>query len=232
MEGNLRDAIAAVPTMDIVEEFGIYHKQRGANILILCPGHDDQRLGSCLIDRKDDGYYCYACAEHVSKWDMLRKVSGYSGRSAAEWFFQRAGITPTKQVDPLARILKFIKQVAVHIDNSPVYDDKYVCAKVDSTYGRIQKGEYLYSDLASNNPLLELYKINPNLFVDTVTNAIRVKQEEQRKVADFCASHMNDIVMTKGAVKKNIAYSEIRQECLRKIDDLETFVIEAQEWKI
>ena len=232
-EGTLSDAIRETSTEMIIDEFGIPSLHKGGKIQILCPGHDDHSFGSCFVDRNDNGYFCYACGnKHVNKWDMLLQVSGFSGRSAAEWFFQKAGITPTNKANPLARILKFIKEVSVYIDNSSVYDDQYVCTDADSSYGRVLRGEYLYSEVITNNPLLDLYKASPNLFVNTVVNALQVKKEELEKTEKFCAKHMNDIVMGKGSVNKNPLFAEAREECIARIKTLDNLIIDAQEWKI
>lgn len=187
MEGSLSDAISAVSTMEIVTEFKIPFEHRRGRTYLLCPGHDDQNFGSCYVDKNDDGYYCYACDEHVSKWDMLLKVSGFTHASAANWFFEKSGITPSKfSPNPLANIHKLITKLQVFVDNSPTYDDIYDCKKLESTYGRTINGDYLFSELTSCSPLLDLYRDNKELFKTVVLNVLNRKKD---KLNDLIKSH-------------------------------------------
>ena len=225
MEGNLSDALHAVSTMDIVEEFGIAHMSKKDKVYLLCPGHDDAHFGSCYIDKNDDGYYCYACSEHVRKWDMLKKVSGFTNAAAAEWFFHRAGITPSQTANPLTSIIKLIKRIEPFVDNSPVYDDKHLCPKSESSYGRIQNGEYFYSEIIYTNPLLELYKTSPTTFTQIVTNTLLVKEREYKNLAMFCRSHINEYTTNAdGEPQKNTAYAELRKQCQARINEIEDII--------
>lgn len=95
----LTEAIDRVTTMDIVDAFNIPFRIRNGKILLLCPGHDDKNFGSCYVDRNDNGYYCYACGEHVSKFRMVEKLTG-SSKSAADWFFSVTGVQRGKPSSP------------------------------------------------------------------------------------------------------------------------------------
>lgn len=180
MEGTLSEAIQAVSTMTIVEEFGIPFQRRNGKTYLICPGHDDQHFGSCYIDKKDNGYYCYACNEHVQKWDMLLKVSKFTHKDAANWFFEKSGITPSKttSTNPLASINKLIARLQDYVDNSPVYNDVTDCTKLESSYGRNINGDYLLSEVVEGNPLLSLYKLNKELFKTVVLNILTRREEK------------------------------------------------------
>lgn len=192
MEGTLSDAVQAVSTIEIVEEFGIPNRTKNGKTYLLCPGHDDTHFGSCYIDKNDNGYYCYACSEHVPKWAMLRKVSGKSPRDAADWFFQHSGITPTRTANPLAPVMKLVKDLELYIDNSPLYEDQFVCAKSSSSYGRISHGDYFFSELISQNPLLNLYKQSPTVFATTCINALTEKIAFKNRLLKFFKRHFTD----------------------------------------
>ena len=124
-KGTLADAIAAVSTLEIVEEFDIPYKTHRGRVYLLCPGHDDAHFGSCYIDKNDNGYYCYVCGEHVDKWNMVLRLKNNNKSDACAWFFQMAGLTPTEKSnnDPYKRITQLIKALEPHVKNSVVYND-------------------------------------------------------------------------------------------------------------
>lgn len=211
--GTLSDAIEAVSTMDIVEHFGIAYQERKGRVYLLCPGHTDNHFGSCYVDKNDNGYYCYVCAEHVRKWDMLKKVSGYNNTDARDWFFRMSGITPSKQANPLTPILQFIKEATPFIDNSTVYTDIHACEKHESSYGRVEKGEYLYSEPVCTKPLLELYKKDCMLFADVVRETLKTRIEETQRVIDFCEKNKNTKSIINGVFQHNPKFNEVKESC-------------------
>ena len=222
--GTLSEAIEAVSTMDIVETFGVPHVERRGRVLLLCPGHTDHDFGSCYIDKNDNGYYCYACAEHVRKWDMLKKVSGYNNRDARDWFFRMSGITPSFQANPLSPILQFVKELAPFVDNSTVYNDIHTCEKQESSYGRMEKGEYLYSEPLCTKPLLELYKMDSMLFADVVRATLQTRKAEQDNVIAFCNRHLNDKALVQGVFQRNPKYQEIKSACEETIETINELI--------
>lgn len=234
MENNsnsLHDAIAAVPTFDIVEHFGVPYMERKGRVYLLCPGHNDTHFGSCYIDQKeDDGYYCYACAEHVNKWNMVKKLSGYTNYEIANWFFQKSGITPSNQANPMAPVLKLVKQISRFIDDSTVYNDIYACEKKESSYGRIESGEYLYSEPAIAKPIIELYKADYMLFVDVVTAALEKKKKQYENVVIFCDSQTDNdkkAVINKVLVE-NPHYTEMKNACQRTIAEISDLILQVK----
>ena len=214
MEGTLSEAIQAVSTMEIVRQFDVPFQQRNGKVYLICPGHDDSHFGSCYIDKNDNGYYCYACNEHVDKWNMLLKVSGYSHRDAAKWFFETSGITPSSSgINPLASINKLIAQVSKFCENSPIYNDLYDCKKLESSYGRIINGSYLFSEVQYGNPLLELYKQDKDLFQKIVLNVLGDREKRLKVLAKEC-------------LKPNFAYKGIKGDILlegikKELDEIE-----------
>lgn len=190
-KGTLADAIANVTTMDIVEHFGVPYRVRRGRTYLLCPGHDDNHYGSCYVDKNDNGYYCYVCGEHVRKWDMALRLNGNNGAATAELFFRLAGITPSNEFteDPYKKAQKLIKKLEQYIRNDAVYNDTYVCDKIDSSYGRNINGEYLYSDKVVTNPLLEIYKKSQPLFKETV---LRILDNESKKISRMMSKYMKD----------------------------------------
>lgn len=223
--GNLTDAIEAVSTMDIVEHFGIPYQERRGRIYLLCPGHTDNHFGSCYVDKNDNGYYCYVCAEHVRKWDMLKKVSGYNNTDARDWFFRVSGITPSKQANPLIPILQLIKDIGPFINNSTVYNDIHACEKQESSYGRIEQGEYLYSEPACAKPLLELYKTDSMLFAEVTKAALKTRIAEHERVIAFCNRHAKDKCIINGALQYNPKYQELKSQCEETIENINKLII-------
>ena len=218
--GTLTDAIEAVSTMDIVEHFSIPYQERRGRIYLLCPGHTDNHFGSCYVDKNDNGYYCYVCSEHVRKWDMLKKVSGYSNTDARDWFFRVSGITPSKQANPVSPILQIIKELSPFVDNSTVYNDIHTCEKQESSYGRMEKGEYVYSEPACVKPLLELYKIDDELFVKVVKATLNTRLAEYQRVVDFCERHKNDMSLIGGVFQRNPKYQELSANCKKDMQTI------------
>ena len=192
-KGTLADAIAAVSTLEIVEEFDIPYKTHRGRVYLLCPGHDDAHFGSCYIDRNDNGYYCYVCGEHVDKWNMVLRLKNNNKSDACAWFFQMAGLTPTEKSnnDPYKRITQLIKALEPHVKNSVVYNDLYPCEKIDSSYGRNMNGEYLYSELSITNPLMELYKTDKAVFKSVVTKQLKREQNRVKALSSVYQKKAN-----------------------------------------
>ena len=188
--GTLSDAIESVTTMDIVEAFGVPYQIRRGRTYLLCPGHDDTHFGSCYIDKNDNGYYCYVCGEQVTKWYMVLLLNGNKKKDAAEWFFKTAGITPAQESshieDPIKKVNRLIQKVDGFIKNKVVYNDFYTCEKKESSYGKRLQGEYLYSEMAITNPLVELYKTNKPAFKELMYRKVDAEiQKRNKKQVEF-----------------------------------------------
>ena len=223
-KGTLSDAIESVTTMDIIEAFDIPHKTRRGRIYLLCPGHDDKHFGSCYVDKNDNGYYCYVCGEHVDKWDMVLKLNGNRKADAYEWFFKMAGMTPTalKQNDPLRHAQRLIKQIEVYLRNDIVYNDIYTCEKSDSSYGRNEKGEYLYSELSITNPLMELYKTDKSTFQNVVLDLLYDKIDKvSTQVKNYRTDSSGCIYVESVGLISN---EELANACEEYLTDLQLLV--------
>ena len=183
-KGTLTDAINLVSTISIVEEFNVPHFTKKGITYLLCPGHEDRHFGSCYIDKNDNGYYCYACGEHVDKWHMVLKLNGNDKSKAATWFFDTAGIDRTKTIeeDPYQNLLKLIKQIEPYFKNGTIYNDLHECSKVESSYGRNIGGAYLYSEISITNPLLETYKKDKVAFKKIVLNMLMQTLKKVKQV--------------------------------------------------
>lgn len=187
-KGTLSDAIEAVSTIEIIEAFDIPNKTRRGRTYLLCPGHDDLHFGSCYVDKNDNGYYCYVCGEHVNKWNMVLRLKGNKKVDACEWFFKMSGITPTEEYreDPYKKAIQVIRQLEQYVRNDVVYNDTHACDKIDSSYGRNINGEYMYSELAITNPLLEIYKSNKPMFKRLV---LQMLDNEIQKTSKMMSSY-------------------------------------------
>ena len=228
MTGTLQDAIEALSTEECVDILGIPKMHRRGFTYLLCPGHDDKNFGSCYIDkRRDDGYYCYVCGEHVAKWDMVAKVEGFDTetekKKIANWFFENSGIEPTKEVqaNPYSGILSLIRDLAPFVNNRPVHDDKRPCDKTESQYGRFMNGDYLYSEVVVANPLFELFKEDREMFGKIVNAQLDRHIKKYADVMVYCNKHRHDLVFVNeiGPVETN-AYEDIFKGCEANVDKL------------
>lgn len=227
-KGTLSDAIEAVSTIDIVEAFDVPHTTRRGRTYLLCPGHDDKHFGSCYVDKKDNGYYCYVCGEHVTKWNMVLQLNGNKKADACEWFFAMAGITPTEEKgdDPYRKALQLIRKLEQYVRNNPVYNDVCVCDKINSSYGRNINGEYLYSELAITNPLIDIYKANKTTFKNVVLNILDTEVKKvSRRMKQY--DNIDDCVYidTVGLVP----YSEMATACKSVIANIHNLMAEVEQ---
>ena len=212
-KGTLSDAVALVSTMDIVEAFDVPYQARRGKTYLICPGHEDQHFGSCYIDKRDNGYYCYVCKEYVDKWNMVLKLNGGNKAAARDWFFQTAGISPVeiKVDDPYKNAKALIRRLEPYLKNGAVHNDLSACDKMDSSYNRNINGEYLYSELMIQNPLAEIYKNDKNAFKRIVINVLRAREcEVTSKMHDY--ENEYDFLYVDGVGV--ILYTEIKEACM------------------
>lgn len=224
--GTLSDAIEAVSTLDIIEAFDIPNKTRRGRTYILCPGHEDKHFGSCYIDKNDNGYYCYVCGEHVQKWQMVLKLNGNNKTEARDWFFAMSGIAPAKETtdDPYRKVIRLIRKLEDHIANKAIHNDMYSCAKIDSSYGRNINGEYLYSEVAIANPLLDIYKSNKSLFKKVTSNILDTEIKKASTMCAFYDKNLTDCLYIEEIGP--VPYEELRNACIAIIDDLKSLIAE------
>ena len=122
-----------------------------------------------------------------NKWNMVLKLNGNRKVDAYEWFFKMAGMSPAEvnYDDPYRKALKVIRQLEQYVRNDAVYNDTYACDKIDSSYGRNIHGEYLYSELAITNPLMEVYKSDKGVFKKIVTRMLESEITKITKTMTF-----------------------------------------------
>lgn len=107
----------------VVKEYGIETFSKGKNTYILCPGHvsrlgkEDVHFGNCIL--KEKGYYCFACQEYVSIFEMIMELEHCNKFHAIEiaadicggrelYRVSGAGIKDNKKKSLNMRDLKFI----------------------------------------------------------------------------------------------------------------------------
>jgi hypothetical protein len=227
-KGTLSDAIDAVSTFDIIEEFGIPNKTRRGRTYLLCPGHDDKNFGSCYVDKNGDGYYCYVCGQHVKKWNMVLMLNGNKKADAYEWFFRMAGISPAeeKHDDPYKKALHLIRKLEQYLRNNVVYNDVCVCDKTDSSYGRNINGEYLYSEVAIANPLMELYKKDKTAFKKVVERCLDAEIKKIQKARHTYEHDFDECLYVDGVGL--VPYNELADACKTMINELNALSVEAE----
>lgn len=230
-KGTLSDAINAVSTMDIVEDFNVPYMIKRGRTYLLCPGHDDTHFGSCYIDKNDNGYYCYVCGEQVTKWNMVLQLNGNRKQQAAEWFFKTAGITPAKETisteDPIKKANQLIKKLEEYFPNGVIYNDIYTCEKIDSSYGRNINGEYLYSEVSIANPLLELYKVNKAAFKELLYRRIDTEIAKRNQLMRVYDKNPTDGIFIEDVGL--IENSELKKGCENSVQMLQNLIIEINE---
>ena len=230
-KGTLSDAISLVPTMDIIEYFGVPHKIRRGKVYILCPNpeHEDIHFGSCYVDKNDDGYYCYPCGAHVNKWNMVLQLNGNNKTEACEWFFKMSGLDPTEErrEDPYKKVTQVIRKLEPYLHNKPVHNDVRVCDKVDSSYGRNINGEYLYSELSVTNPLLTLYKANKKVFKKVVVQLLEKEIEKVDKNNKEYDSQPENFLYVDGAGL--VSYEELGVACTTVKQNIQDLIDEVMD---
>lgn len=227
-KGTLSDAIEAVSTMDIIDAFDIPNKTRRGRMYLLCPGHDDRHFGSCYVDKNDNGYYCYVCGEHVNKWNMVLRLSGNKKADACEWFFKTAGITPQEENhdDPYKKALQLIRQLEPYIRNDVVYNDTHVCNKIDSSYGRNINGEYLYSEVAIANPLMEIYKSDKQSFKSIVSDMLAQEINKITRLMRFYSDRADECLYIESVGL--VSYVEMVPACNSVLEQLRSLEASVQ----
>ena len=64
--------------LEILEELdklGIKYQKKGNRYFCCCPFHSE-KTPSCLIDVKNNRYYCFGCGEYGSVYDLVSKIKG------------------------------------------------------------------------------------------------------------------------------------------------------------
>jgi hypothetical protein len=227
-QGTLSDAIESVSTIDIIESFDVPHTTRRGRTYLLCPGHEDKHYGSCYVDKNDNGYYCYVCGTHVDKWHMVLQLNGNRKVDACEWFFTMSGITPVREKsdDPYRKALHLIRKLEQYVRNNPVYNDVCVCDKIDSSYGRNINGEYLYSELAVTNPLMDIYKSDKNTFKVIATQLLDTEVKKVTEKMNFYAKN-DDCVYIDGVGL--VSHSEMVTACEGVIANMHEVMAEIEQ---
>ena len=72
---NIKALIDVADPFFIIDKLPIKKEKVNDNTYsILCPDHDDKKLGSCKFDRKNKSYYCFSCGSYGNIIHLVRKT--------------------------------------------------------------------------------------------------------------------------------------------------------------
>ncbi|CAB3677921.1 CHC2 zinc finger domain-containing protein [Paraburkholderia rhynchosiae] len=164
---DLDEVLAAADVPEVARRLGMEVEKRGANLVALCPFHEDTRPSLVLYPReagRHSHYHCFSCHEHGYAVDLVKKVQGLEFRPAVEWLARSVGVTPrpglvgrgvTRQA-PREDALTFAQRVfeerhdesefvewcaARHFDRDFAYDFGLRCLPAGSSLVRALRGE-------------------------------------------------------------------------------------------
>ncbi|MFM0557587.1 CHC2 zinc finger domain-containing protein [Paraburkholderia sediminicola] len=164
---DLDEVLAAADVPEVARRLGMEVEKRGANLVALCPFHEDTRPSLVLYPRepgRHSHYHCFSCHEHGYAVDLVKRVQGLEFRPAVEWLARSLGVTPrpglvgrgvTREA-PREDALTFAQRVfeerhdesefvewcsARHFDRDFAYDFGLRCLPVGSSLVRALRGE-------------------------------------------------------------------------------------------
>lgn len=164
---DLDEVLAAADVPEVARRLGMEVEKRGANLVALCPFHEDTRPSLVLYPRetgRHSHYHCFSCHEHGYAVDLVKRVQGLEFRPAVEWLARSLGVTPraghvgrhvTKEA-PREEALTFAQRVfderhdeskfvewcvARHLDRDVAYDFGLRCLSVGSPLVRALRDE-------------------------------------------------------------------------------------------
>lgn len=80
-----------VDPVDLAEYLGLEYQERSGRFLVLCPFHNDQRLGSAYIK---DGYFkCFSCGESMDIIELVRRLENGTFKTALKVLTSLAGVS-------------------------------------------------------------------------------------------------------------------------------------------
>ncbi|MEB2513422.1 CHC2 zinc finger domain-containing protein [Burkholderia multivorans] len=94
---DLDEVLAAADMQEVARRLGMEVEKRGANLVALCPFHEDTRPSLVLYPReagRHSHYHCFSCHEHGYAVDLVKRVQGLDFRPAVEWLARSLGVTP------------------------------------------------------------------------------------------------------------------------------------------
>jgi len=197
-------------------------------VSVLCPSHDDKNHGNCFLTER--GCHCFACGESFDVFDMVRLQLNLEFKEAAEYVADLCGgrkrfvIDGDGEPDGINRQngLKMISSddmKLINIHNTPVYTTyKVVNAfcrperqpgfRYNWYPGNLDKGEEDYiviEKMVIRNPLLELFKSNPQGYKELIRNKALETLERYHELRNIFTQVSKDMAK---AVDQKIRYIE------------------------
>ncbi|AJX01083.1 CHC2 zinc finger family protein [Burkholderia gladioli] len=96
---DLDEVLSKAELPEVARRLGMDVEKIGANLVTLCPFHEDTRPSLVLYPR-DSGspshYHCFSCNAHGYAVDLVKRVQGAEFKPAIEWLARSMGIAPKR----------------------------------------------------------------------------------------------------------------------------------------
>lgn len=121
----------------VAEELGLPMQQRGKNISILCPKHDDKHFGNCYLTKH--GYKCYACGARGDVIELIQDTMNLDFMGAChmladicggEELFYKTGESSSVETRE-AGFLTRAQQAMLGIRNTPIWVEREMIEEED-----------------------------------------------------------------------------------------------------
>jgi DNA primase catalytic core len=98
---DLDEVLSKAEMPEVARRLGMNVERRGANLLTLCPFHQESRPS--LVLYPSDGaspshFHCFSCNAHGYAVDLVKQVQGSEFKTAVEWLAHSLGISPKRTV--------------------------------------------------------------------------------------------------------------------------------------
>ena len=192
----------------VAESLGIQIHSRGRRNMILCPFHNDKKIGSCFIDNK--GVTCYSCGARADVFALVSAVNDCSFSEAINYVAELCGGTEyygSEEMDvgfipPSAREIIGMEITPIYVPVEITSDYEYMQRlKADGLHISEQEDDdgtvyFVAERCADNNPLLSLYRADEESYrriidnqcqrrIDSLENILRFKGPLVRRLIDW-----------------------------------------------
>lgn len=155
----------------VAEELGIQIHQRGRRNLILCPHHDDRRIGSCFIN--EHRYHCYSCGYTGDAFSLVMEAEGVSFSNAVEFVANVCGgIQQYEDGEVRDGLIPVRYRKKIGLEDEPIFGlvdiefseseaEDYLADHPSARAEYIQDFGYIVEGMLCMSPLALLYRNSP-----------------------------------------------------------------------
>lgn len=219
---DIRQLIDECNAEDVAEYLQMQIVRKGSRNYIACPGHEarlgkpDLHIGNAELKTK--GYTCYACHEFVSTHDMVMEVTGCSSEEAYNIMADAMGYKLDGNSAYSADIprLRLTKEEATVIGIYPRFREPAI--QKQGAVGMVT----IYDGL------FELYKVNPGMYYQIITEKAREAREKYLYYRTHYATPKADLAYQiydlLGDHFDNSVYASMERELTTRIETCEKII--------